>query len=73
MKSLDTWGLAISSHRKRHFGIKVRVQKPSSAPWQVSPQTERALLHFDSKIAWRGTARPRRTRGSREVQILHQS
>jgi hypothetical protein len=69
----DTWGLAISSHRKRHFDIKVRVQKPTSAPWQVSPQTERAPLHFDSQIAWRDTARPRRTRGFREIQILYQS
>jgi hypothetical protein len=38
--------LAISSHKKTPFSHQSSCPKPASAPWQVSPQTKRAPLHF---------------------------
>ena len=60
-------GIGYFQPSKTPFSHQSSCPKPSSAPWQVSPQNPNRTRPFDSQIAWRGTARPRRTRGFRRI------
>ena len=62
-------GIGYFQPSKTPFSHQSSCPKPSSAPWQVSPQNPNRTRPFDSQIAWRGTARPRRTRGFRRILL----
>jgi len=62
---------SIFSHRKNAiFTSEFVFEKPSSAPWQVSPQTERAPLQFWQPDCLARQARLRSTRGRRGPILL---